>query len=75
MNFDIVLRDDQYWLEGHPEGAFGPYSTKAEANEDRAGLVRFYTKHVHEKPTYVPTPTLRPEPAPQPAPKRTRKKK
>lgn len=77
FNLDPVLRDDEYWLEGHPDGPFGPYDTKAEANEGKAGLVRFYTKHIHEKPTYVPPPPkAKSEPQPEPTkPKRTRKKK
>lgn len=75
MTFDIVLRDDEYWLEGHSEGPIGPYKTKAEANEGKAGLDRFYTKHIHEKPTYVPAPILRPEPPPPAPTKRKRKPK
>lgn len=37
-------------------GPIGPYDTKAEANEGKAGLIRFYTKEIHRKPTSEPQP-------------------
>jgi len=38
-------RPDGWWIIGLPDdeySAAGPYTTRAEAEEDRRGLVRFY---------------------------------
>ena len=43
----ITRKSDGWWIESPSlaGGACGPYRTKAEAAEDRAGLARFYRDH------------------------------
>lgn len=47
----VEKRPDGWWITGAPlEMDNGPYVTKDEANEDRAGLERFFDVEVHRKP-------------------------
>lgn len=43
----ITRKSDGWWIESPSlaGGACGPYRTKAEAAEDRAGLARFFRDH------------------------------
>ena len=46
---NIEKRSDGYWITGVPEGSdCGPYDRKADANDDRRGMIRFF-KHEHER--------------------------
>lgn len=40
----LKKRGRRWWIMGDPSGAIGPYATRAEAEEDMAGLKRFYRK-------------------------------
>jgi len=51
MKLQTKLIRGSWWIVGHSDGPMGPYSTRAEAEDDRRGLMRF---EQHEnKPGYV----------------------
>lgn len=43
----------EWWVHGMDDGPIGPYETRAEADEDRAGVQRFL-RHGHKR-GYVTT--------------------
>lgn len=42
---ELERRSDGWWILGFECGPVGPYETKAEAQEDQRGLVRFYEEN------------------------------
>ena len=47
-DMDIKKRADGYWITNMPDGPdCGPYDRKADADDDRRGMMRFF-KHEHE---------------------------
>ena len=44
LNLQVIQRSDGYWITNLPEGYYscGPYRTKREAHEGRAGLRRYF---------------------------------
>ena len=44
----IERRPDGWWIVGYECGDCGPYSTKAEAEQDRRGMRRWYREHWRE---------------------------
>jgi hypothetical protein len=57
----VARRAGDWWVLGDPSGDLGPYDKKAEAVDDRRGLLAFY-RHGHRR-GFVTT-----EPKPKKAP-------
>lgn len=46
IKLTVVKREDGWWVTGHGEDC-GPYPTKAEAEDDKRGLERFWNYEVN----------------------------
>ena len=50
----LQRRAGAWWIAGYSGGDMGPYATRAEADDDRRGVLRFYREGLPPSSTAVP---------------------